>query len=212
MERTVKAVRERCTILIAGSWNQEIFVPSWVRSVLGLDSQPTLNMILGNGVTFRLEWDETLLDVTPHQVLLSPAGFSDESFVAVEASAIRILKRLSETPIRGLGVNFGFDITEPPKTFDELFNLSDDGLISAVGAVVGFTTIARKLRVDNRLLNLTARRDGAPGGPCKLDFNYHHDAKSAGDAIENLENHVLTLKANALEFAEKLYGLRAEAT
>ena len=166
-------------------------------------------MILGNGLTLRLEWDGTLLDVTPHQVLFSPAGFSDDSFRSVETSAVGILGRLRETPIRGVGVNFGFDIHEPPKALSDLFRISDEGLLSAANAVVGFTTIKRTIWISGRVLNLTARLDG---GRHRLDFNYHHDAKSADDAIAYLENRVVALKASALEFAEKVYGLTVETT
>lgn len=82
-------------------------------------------------------------------------------------------------------------------------------MLSAVDAVVGFTTIKRKIWISDRGLNLTARLDA---GRPRLDFNYHHDAKNAEDASAHLENHVVALKASALGFAEKVYGLSVEAT
>lgn len=206
----MKPIRERCTIVVAGSWNQEIFSPSWVARVLGLTSEPPLNLILGpNGLTFRLNFgdDAHLLDVTPHQVMLAPSEFADAAFGSIERAAIGILKRLSETPIRGLGVNFGFDVLEPPDGLKGLFRLNDGELLTAAGAVTGSTAIVRKLWIDGRVLNLTAKHEG---GPCKLDFNYHHDANNAEDVIAQLDGRVAVLKANAVQLAEKLYGLTAE--
>jgi len=210
-ESAVKPIRERCTIVVAGSWNQEIFSPSWVARVLGLGSEPALNLILGpNGLTFRLNFGAAhLLDVMPHQIMLAPTEFSDAAFGSIEQAAISILRCLSETPVRGLGVNFGFDVPRPPATLTSLFRLSDDERLTAAGAVVGSTAIARKLSLDGRVLNLTVKHEG---GPCKLDFNYHHDANRAEDVIAHLDGCVAGLKATAVRLAEQLYGLTAEGS
>lgn len=214
-ECAVKPVCERCSIVVAGTWNQDIFTPTWVERLFALPSEPPLELVFApGGVAFRIRVGQLVLEVTRQQLLFRPdeilgQHLSDELFSDMESAAVKVLRRLRETPVRAVGVNLGFDISKPPSSFTGLFDLNDEGLISSVGAVVGSTTITRKLWVENGLLNLTARRDG---GPCRLDFNYHHDASSADDAVAKLSDRVVGLKHKAVAFASAVYGLEMETT
>lgn len=206
----MKPAAERCTIVITGAWNQAIFSPAWVGKVAALSVEPRLDLLFGpGGVAYKIDMTGMWLEVLPHQLLIAPARFEDQIFLTMESLAVDILTRLKETPVRAVGINFGFDVPDASKTFDELFQPSDSRFLAVANAHIDSTTITRRLRVDGLTLNLSARRDsGAP----RLDFNYHHVVASADEAKTTIGARVLELKSRTLQFAKTIYGLTLEGT
>lgn len=208
----MKPVAERCSIVMSGAWNQAIFMPKWVEGLTGSSPEPSLDLLFGpGGLAYRLalKGKRLWLEVLPHQLLIAPEVFGDRTLTEMDDVAVSILTRLKETPVRAVGINFGFDVSEESSTFSDLFRPSDTQSLASVDATVESTTVTRKIMIDKLTLNLSARRDG--GAP-RLDFNYHHVVTSADEARTAIHQRVVDLKERALLFAKSVYGLTLERT
>jgi len=147
------------------------------------------------------------LVVSSSQAQFQTAKIDDETLTARDSAVAKLLKKLPETPMRGIGFNYGYDIAEGSGAIDPLFLFPDAENIEAVGGKVVGMNVTRKIAFGERRINLILARTKAG---VRIDFNYHHDTAIAADAIPFLEANSLTSKANSLDLADKLYGLKVE--
>lgn len=201
---------DRCSIVMVGAWNQPIFAPPWIAAAFGLKGQQKMQIVFAAGATmFRFEIGSARLDVSSHQLQVAPLEFSDDAISQAERIATAILTKLPETPVSGVGVNFGFDIAEPTDALVRLFQGSDASFAGIDGVKVEKTTVAYQLKLAEQTLILSAIC-AEPG--TQLDFNFHNDVKDAGMAKTLLAGRVLDLRTQALRFAESAFRARLEGT
>lgn len=199
---------DRCSIVIVGSWNQAIFTPEWVRATLWPSSEIVMGIVYGaHGLVLQFTAGLVQILVSTSQVQFQTATLADDVLATRDEAAVKLLRKLPETPILGAGINYGFDVPAGNDALGAVFGLSDDDRIAEAGGRVASTIITRKLLFGDRQLNLILARTKAG---FRLDFNHHHGATVALDAASLLEVEGPKLKANSIDVATRLYGVRLD--
>jgi hypothetical protein len=197
---------------MAGAWNQGIFKPEWAQSVLFGGVMPIMEVLFTvHGITMQFSAIGMKVAVVPSQAnVVLASSFDDETVQCLETIALRLLNRLPETPVNGVGINFGFDVREQCQPLDDLFNLSDKEKMSEIGAAVISANITRTVTLEGKVINviITRREDGIT----KIDFNHHYTVSTAAEASQKLQNSVRAAKSISLEMSRHIYGLTLEAT
>jgi len=208
----VKPICERCSIVVPGSWNPAILTAQWAKSNLLDGNTPTIEVLAtARGLLTQLAYDGVKILIIPDQAQVALATFTDDSINLAEAVITRLLDRLPETPVLGLGVNFGFDDTSESGAINRLLELKDD--IAMIGTAVTSKTVARRLEFHDtkRVVNLTIGR--SVDGVVHIDFNHHYDVAAAKAASDALKGQAVYARDLSLRIAESVYGLKLnEAT
>ena len=195
------------TIVLPGSWNPVIFRPSWIIGRLTQAQEVGVELAFGELLgPARLRFDGVHLRADPGRLILGVDVPSDASLTRIEGIAIRTLRDLPHTPIRGAGINFGFLETDPSPELVELFQFTDTNRLADAGFIARESSLKRNLRFDeDRQLNLTLelRSDGA----LSVDVNFDGEVSSSEEAIPYLEGCVVELKDRILVLLEDAYEL-----
>ena len=194
-------------IVLPGSWNPTIFRPSWIRGRLTEAQDFGVELAFGETVgPARFRFDGIHLRADPLRLILGVDAPSDESLTKIEDIAIRALRHLSHTPIRGAGINFGFLEANPSQELINVFQFADTDQLADAGFVVREPSLKRNLQFDeDRQLNLTLELQA--DGALNVDANFHGEANNCEQAIPHLEGHVVELKTKILVLLERAYGL-----
>ena len=194
-------------IVLPGSWNPTIFRPDWIMGRLTESQDFGVELAFGDTVgSARFRFDGIHLRADPLRLILGVDAPSDESLAKIEDIAIRTLRHLPHTPIRGAGINFGFLETDPSPELLDLFRFTDTDRLADAGFIVRKPSLKRNLQFDEvRQLNLTLelKSDGA----LNVDANFHGEAGNSEEAIPHLEGHLVELKNRILVLLERAYGL-----
>ncbi|KYG10995.1 hypothetical protein BE21_58420 [Sorangium cellulosum] len=175
--------------------------------LMRLGEVPGLQVSFGNsGITTRFVADAVVVSVNNAFLHILPRRGDAATQNLLEAIADRSLEWLPETPITGVGVNFGFDVDEESDAIDSLFRGPCDEF-DRIAASVESINITRSAPIDDHVLNMSLVRSAQS---VKLDMNHHFDAHSAGDARDKLRGAVSRCRNLSIELARKLYGLMSE--
>ena len=195
------------TIVLPGSWNPAIFQPNWIIGRLTETQELAVDLAFSGALSLpRFRFDAVHLRAEPGRLVLGMDAPSDASLTTIQDLAIRILRALPHTPIRGAGINFRFLERNPSQELIDLFGFNDTTSLADAGFVVRASSLKRNLRFDeSRQLNLTfeLRSDGA----LSVDANFHGEVIDAAGAIRHLEGHVVELKTRILALLETSYDL-----
>ncbi len=192
------------TIVIVGSWNIAILNPDWLgRNVLDRP-QVEVELLVGP-MRPQIKVATPLVSIVSEatRVVLNARQTADESVSATENVAVRLLEKLPETPVTGVGVNFAFSEKSIPAELAELFQIRDTGKISDENLEIKATTISRRLSYDDRDLNLQMTQ----ANELSFAFNYHKTVASAVAARDALQGKALKYKEHALKLMHNLFNL-----
>ena len=195
------------TIVLPGFWNPAIFQPRWIIGRLTQAQEVGVEVAFGEALSpARLRFDGVHLRADAGRLILGVDAPSDASLTTIENIAIRTLRDLPHTPIRGAGINFAFLEQDPSQELLDLFQFPDTNLLADAEFIVQASSLRRNLRfADDRQLNLTLklRSDGA----LSVDVNFHSEVSTSAEAIPHLEGHVVELKNRILVLLEDAYEL-----
>ena len=195
------------TIVLPGSWNPAIFQPRWIIGHLTQTQEVGVEVAFGETLgPARFRFDGIHLRADAGRLILGVDVPSDASLAKIEGIAIRTLKDLPHTPIRGAGINFGFLEEDPSPELVELFQFTDTNRLADAAFIARASSLKRNLHFDdNRQLNLTLelRSDGA----LIVAVNFHGEISTSEEAIPYLEDHVVELKNRTLVLLEDAYKL-----
>lgn len=202
----MKPICERCSIIMIGAWNQAIFTPPWVQTILLDGTIPQVEIALtAQGLATQFVHEGVKFTVIPSQAQLVLGSYSDAALLQLEVIALRLLRRLADTPVHGVGINFGFEVTEPSMRLEELFAAVYGTKFAEAGWSVLDVKITQRLGHPLRPVNLSLEKSSA--GTVIIDFNHHYDVSTAREAAERIEKNVLASRSNALQLANQLYGI-----
>lgn len=194
-------------IVLAGLWNRAIFTPEWVGRLLFNQSEvETLISIMPHmPIIYRNR--QVSLEVSSSRLAFRPRTLNDECLIAAEIMAHKVLSTLQDTPLMGVGINFSFTESEPHRDLITLFEIADSVKLADDGWETEERRLARRIRKDGDILNLTLVLSGD-----KLDaeFNFHTETSENSVAQSAVENRVIRLRDTALRLLEKTYDLHTE--
>jgi hypothetical protein len=201
---------ERSSLVIVGAWNQAIFSPQWVAE--NVMAGPAVTRAEVNitpaGHVPRYMGSEYELFVHPDRLVWRPLNQADTALTAIESSAERVLGRLGETPVSGIGRNIGLHAQEEEGSLAQLLALADSRALEANRWQQLTTAVKRRISRDDVLLNLTIEKHG---GIVTLDLNFHRDLAGVADALRDLPGAFVRAKHEALKFLGRVYGLEETA-
>ncbi|WP_437896745.1 hypothetical protein [Sorangium sp. So ce124] len=163
-----------------------------------------------HGLTYVYTTETCIFAATATHVNVVPNVAEDDAFVRAESVAQEVLRRLSETPVKGLGFNIGFDVDEPSEELNQLLG-TDDRPLQHLGLSTVSNTVTRRVNDRDHLIVLSLSL--APGEPVRIDVNHHWDVAGAESAADILSgNTFLQCRANSIEIVSALYGVSMEST
>jgi hypothetical protein len=123
----------------------------------------------------------------------------------MEQVAVRILRELNNTPITGVGVNFGFVERNPTQELLDLVDLPDNPRLAQAGWEILDRKIVRQLRRAERIVNFTI---AFSQNDVLLDFNFHTETRQNEVARQSIQDSVLRLRGTALGILTDQYRLQ----
>ena len=197
------------SVVIIGGWNQAIFTPQWVyHHAFACEGDPdtgdlllSMGLLNTGGYLADYRCHGVVLVVQPAKLELRPLTLDDAVFDEVEATAIRILKALPETPVEAVGVNVGKEVA--PELIDRYYGCADSDRFAAMGFTRRDLQVWRLFERNEKLMRVMARQDDQR---VALDFNRHIDARNltAGAVVPKLRGAFLETREVATEILEAL--------
>lgn len=202
---------ERFSIVLVGAWNVSILNPDWVTTVL-FDGEPIVIELLLGDLTWRFSSPMAVLEVGDQRVQLrsalrADADLADAAIEPLERLAIRLLEALPETPVRAVGINFGFQVAKGVAVAE----LDRPAGTSVAGAALRAVRIQETLDFAGRQVNVNLVREGfgSAEATIRVEVN-HHDEVPPGIvrhrgkvASELLRGRTIAAKTLSLQIAEQ---------
>lgn len=197
------------TVVMVGQWNPAIFSPDWVAHNLLHIENVEAQLAVGPLVTNVRYQTETLL-VIPQQDRLIVGGRNaeDATLMEMERCSKAALELLGHTPIRALGINFGFIESDPPTEMLRTFDLADAGALSDAGYQVRATDITRSIDIDSTILKL--KMSLSDEGTVRFHFNFTSQVATSQQAAELLQGRVLDYRNKAHDIMSAVFNLQEE--
>jgi hypothetical protein len=194
------------SIVLAGHWNRMIFTPEWVspRFFEGREELETMVALLPI-LPIIYRDNDIAIEVATSRVIVRPRNAADAILVRMEQVAVRILRELNNTPITGVGVNFGFVERNPTQELLDLVDLPDNPRLAQAGWEILDRKIVRQLRRAERIVNFTI---AFSQNDVLLDFNFHTETRQNEVARQSIQDSVLRLRGTALGILTDQYRLQ----
>lgn len=211
----MKLVPNGVNIVLAGAWNPAILTPDWVLAE-GLEipkGQSTVVEALipaGPGLASehpRYTMPGFAYQCRPEALIVVPKEQTPEAMRAVEEVVARIVRKLSHTPIAGLGHNFEFREENPAASALEALTTSQHDLVdAAAGWESKGSRVQSSFAKGAATVNISRAWSGA-----RLDvkFNFHYQITGSQAALEILTSEHDRMEKNlesAQSIVTRLYG------
>lgn len=203
----MKAMVAGWSIMIPGSWNPAIITHKWLRSESLTDSEDaSIEVAINSAVPLqRFSFDGVTVGVEAGRLALRPHDPTVANLNRCREIAAGILRKLSHTPIDGVGINFGF---ERPKEdcplLNSLQNFPDAQSFAQHEYVVHRAQLKRTVAIpgdETMIMNLGQQ---VKGDLIVVDFNFHTPAASTKEASEKIPE-IEAVYDVALKFLERVY-------
>lgn len=197
------------TVVMVGKWNPAIFSPDWVAHNLlhveNVEAQLAVGPLASN---VRYQTEALLVIPQQDRLVIGARNTEEATLLEVERCSKTALELLGHTPIRALGVNFGFIESEPPVDILKTFDLADAGALSDAGYQVRATDIIRSIYIDSTILKL--RISLSDEGAVHFHFNFTSQVATSQQAAELLQGRVLDFRNKALDILSAVFNLQGE--
>lgn len=184
-----------------------IFTPEWVGARLFDQTVIETQIALLPVFPIVYKHPQVVLQVGGSDLTFNPRFNSLVALETAEWMATRVLDLLPNTPLLGVGINFSFVESNPPRSLLDLFNHSDNGSLARNAGDVKESKLSRKLLHDSEILNLSLGYDNEK---VTLEFNFHRDTNSHQTAHESVSGRVIHLRDSAISLLRDVYDLELE--
>lgn len=202
----MKIKEESSTVVLLGNWNKFILSPGW--SAKNIFNEPSLEveiaLDLGLPPRYTSAHSHIRMIPTEDNITFVALNNDDECFQKMESLAYELVSKLSYTPVRAFGINFGFVDDASKNDLLEIFKFSDNEQLSSFGCQFTFNSIRRRVIVENRTLNLTVSNKG---NEVFFDFNFHYDVSGTPEVISKIKNSVIENRKIAENLLKSVYKL-----
>jgi hypothetical protein len=201
----MKIQNANTSIVLAGSWNQQILTPKWLKNNKITDQEKIqIEVAINNpSLPIRYKLENVYLNISQQKVIIYPIEETEDSYDSAECIAIQLLEKLIHTPIIGIGYNFQFTEEKPDKKIVDRFIFTDEEIVNNLRGTVKERVIKRKLSINDKLLNLTMSLDSKEA--LIVDFNWHFDSDSAIEAKDQIKDTFFKTYKETKEIVEKMF-------
>lgn len=202
----MKIKEESCTIVLLGNWNKYILSPGW--SAKNIYDEPGLGveiaLDLGLPPRYTSEQSHVRMIPTEDSVTFVALQHDDECLQKMENLAYTLVDKLSYTPVRAFGVNFGFVDESGKSDLLGIFKFPDNELLNSAGCQLTFSSIRRRLIIENRTVNLAISNKA---DEVSFDFNFHYSVSGTSEVISKIKDSVIENKKIAESLLRNGYKL-----
>lgn len=196
------------TVVIVGQWNPHIFSPEWLTKNLHLQNlEAMIGVTPAAAIDMRYQTPDLLVIPGRDRLIVGVRNEKEETLLQMEKAQRDVLRLLTHTPVRAIGINFGYTENEPPPELIKTFNLDDSGALSDAGFSVSVTEIMRHIDVPPATLKL---KMAFVDGIVKFHFNFTQPISSSEEAAELLNGKVLFFRDKATDMLKKVFQLHSE--
>lgn len=196
------------TVVAVGQWNPAIFSPEWVGTNVAHVDQLETELAVGPvGTAVRFQTPNLSIIPSPDRLIIGCRNVEQATLEAMESASRSTLHLLGHTPVRALGINFGFRENEPPPEMIRTFELRDTGALSDAGYNVLSTEILREFQLEQATLKLKMTLAQAT---IRFHFNFTHAVASAQEAAQLLDGRVIRYRDHALNMLTTVFDLQME--
>jgi hypothetical protein len=196
-----------CPVVVTGAWNIAIFAPPWVRRHLLKPDAPLVAQIGFFPASVGFTAGDVQLSITSQDLRATPTDDTRSALSSAEDLVVTVLKKLPETPIGVVGVNFAFTFDAPTPAVEA--RLADAADWKAFGRPVA-RVYTRVVSVnDAERINVSLQE---LDGTFRLEFNHHVVVgKAAGEAVAVVRETVLAKLDLSKRLARDIYDLEQRA-
>ena len=191
-------------IVLVGAWNTRIFNIAWLGEFIFPGSTVNAYVSLVPGLPTKIAAENIEVIPTEERLLIRPTRADEETIQRLEDKSKEILRLLSHTPVRAVGVNMTYRTDSPTADLLKVFALSDDPLFLENELRCNSCSISRAFPLNAGTMNLILTQ--VPGA-VDLQFNFHSDVENAEQARNYLETRIVPCKQRSLEIARTIYRL-----
>jgi hypothetical protein len=200
---SMKAIASRTNIILVGHWNRMIFTPEWVTRNLFEPKEILVPLLPIDPI--RFDGGEFSMEVSFPRLAMTSKTLTDESLRRMEQLSVRILDRLKDTPIKGVGSNFGFDTESATFPKIDVFRSRD---LEEMPAPVLANGVSRQLQWGgDRVLNLIL---ALKGPTVHIDLNFHWNGTDSVAAAKTIDCKMVENLHAAQKLLRETYGLEME--
>ncbi|MES4785359.1 MAG: hypothetical protein C4294_05530 [Nitrospiraceae bacterium] len=190
------------TVVTVGQWNPHIFSPEWMSRHLHMENLEAMLSVGLVGVGLRYQTPNLILIPGEDRLIIE-----DGTLRQMEEAFRSALQLLSHTPVRALGINFGFIENDPPAEIVQTFDLADRGALSDAGYNVRSVEIVREIDIAPATLKL---KMVFADDKVRFHFNFTHQITSAEEAATLLDGRVLNYRDRAVDILTRVFQLQRQ--
>src|SRR3954463_9325825 len=125
------------------------------------------------------------MEISWGRLVFRPLNLTDDAILLrVEGMARSVLQTLPETPVQGVGINFGFREERPPAHVVTLLDDADDDDLTLQGWAIRERKLSSPPTRGNDTLALTMTYNGQG---VDIDLNFHTDTQANATARQAVE-------------------------
>ena len=196
--------KDSSTIVIVGFWNVMIFSPHIVAEHFFKEENIETLVSINPLAPIIYKKNDLQLNVSADRVVVSSAC-EGNYLEKMENIAKNILDYLPKTPLRGLGVNYGFIENSPEPDFLNLFSFSDETDIVLCEWSISNRVINRRLTKGGVTLNLSLNQKSP--NSISIESNFDFTVENPEFAVECFWEKSEYYKNDIINLLNECYGL-----
>ena len=200
----------RPALVVAGSWNPQVFTPQWlVRNLFEVPEGENveIGVLQEFDVPNRTQKDTIFFKEigfysTTSRFEVTRNNGAKKTAELAENVALRTISSLPHTPLNGFGCNLRFFETDPDDAIVDKIKTRDK-----IDELYTITSRSFKSTIDIRRnveLNLTVTRNQEL---VTFDFNYHHSGITSENASELIVGSITKYLDHAVKLLKEVYGI-----
>lgn len=205
-EDIMKPILNESSIVVVGLWNRFIFTQEWVFENLADKKEVRMEFPVSDlSLPYRYSFDEITFIPGSDRIIVNPNNYTVPCFEKANDLAVRITRKLPETPCKAFGFNISYICDPESPALAELKIIPNDKFTDRLSGI----TVERKFELDDKtVLNLTMSevKDGL-----FVKFNYHHQLRNKLNP-DDLVNKFIEYKEKSEQIMSQVYGEKIDDT
>jgi hypothetical protein len=198
---------ESWSLVLNGSWNPAILNPNWSTAHLGFTGQFHIEIAVNDPrLPPRYTCDGIRMVTAEDRMILAPLADDPAALQRMGDVAIRVLEILTHTPITAVGINFEFEVADPPPFVRSLLRSQDENKIAAADFVINQRELRRRVCRGDTLVSWRFKQP--TDADLLIHVNFHRSVDGAIAAANYLrQEQVIRSREFALRFLKDIYAL-----
>jgi len=197
-------INDTISVVINGDWNRYFLSPDWLAKNIFDKQQIEAEMAFnGIGTILRFNCDDVSVTPSMSQMTFICRKNSDEAIKKLEHRVSNFMKNAPSPLITTYGYNISFeerDSSNINATFDKI---PDSINLIKHGAIIQSCTLHRTIELNEKTLEYVLYSNKSD---TNFSFNWNIIFNKSNDQFEVIQDKIVNLKKECIEFLENCYG------